>query len=193
MAAPADSADRPRLALVSDAVADWLQSEANKSGRPQMTLFGEEPPAKKRSKKAAGKRGQDVPDDSLRGGREATTLDRIHMAMLLQASGRSNALGSLLETEQSRGPDFVRLANALSALYPAGSEEKRLIDAMLLRGEPVDNAQARHHCQPVNRRNGVRIGPKGRSPGSTRGPHGSATRGDSGGVLSRGGHRRLYI
>ncbi len=28
--------------------------------------------------------------------------------------------------------DFVRLANALVALYPAGSEEKRLLEAMLL-------------------------------------------------------------
>ncbi len=27
---------------------------------------------------------------------------------------------------------FLRLANALSALYPEDSEEKRLIDAMLL-------------------------------------------------------------
>ena len=31
-----------------------------------------------------------------------------------------------------RGPDFLRLANALSALYPRGSEEKRLLDGMLL-------------------------------------------------------------
>jgi hypothetical protein len=28
--------------------------------------------------------------------------------------------------------DFIRLANALSALYPKQSEEKRLLDAMLL-------------------------------------------------------------
>lgn len=28
--------------------------------------------------------------------------------------------------------DFIRLSNALSALYPRGSEEKRLVDAMLL-------------------------------------------------------------
>jgi hypothetical protein len=28
--------------------------------------------------------------------------------------------------------DFLRLANALSVLYPIGSEEKRLSDAMLL-------------------------------------------------------------
>jgi hypothetical protein len=40
--------------------------------------------------------------------------------------------GPLLKSEQERGPDFVRLANALSALYPKDSEEKRLLDAMLL-------------------------------------------------------------
>jgi len=38
----------------------------------------------------------------------------------------------LLKAEVERGPDFVRLANALTALYPAGSEEKRLLEAMLL-------------------------------------------------------------
>ena len=32
----------------------------------------------------------------------------------------------------SGSPGFLRLANALSALYPKGSEEKRLLDAMLL-------------------------------------------------------------
>ena len=63
---------------------------------------------------------------------DATTLDRVHAAMLLQASGRSHALRSLLRAEQERGPDFLRLANALSALYPSSGEEKRLLDAMLL-------------------------------------------------------------
>ena len=53
-------------------------------------------------------------------------------AMLLQASGRTDALRALLSTERERGPDFLRLANALSALYPTDSEEKRLLDAMLL-------------------------------------------------------------
>ena len=62
----------------------------------------------------------------------ATTLDRVHAAMLLQASGRSQALRALLKAEQDRGPDFLRLANALSALYPPAGEEKRLLDAMLL-------------------------------------------------------------
>jgi adenine-specific DNA methylase len=64
--------------------------------------------------------------------REATTLDRVHAAMLLQSSGCTNALRTLLKGEQDRGPDFLRLANALSALYPLGSDEKRLVDAMLL-------------------------------------------------------------
>jgi hypothetical protein len=52
--------------------------------------------------------------------------------MLLQRSGRTNALRALLAAEQQRGPDFLRLANALSALYPNASGEKRLLDAMLL-------------------------------------------------------------
>ena len=62
----------------------------------------------------------------------ATTLDRVHAAMLLQASGQANGLRALIKAEQQRGPEFLRLANALSALYPTGSEEKRLLDAMLL-------------------------------------------------------------
>ena len=62
----------------------------------------------------------------------ATTLDRVHTGMLLQAGGRTNALRALVQAERDRGPDFLRLANALSALYPRGTAEKRLLDAMLL-------------------------------------------------------------
>jgi len=47
-----------------------------------------------------------------------------------QAFGLTNA--PLAKTEQERGPDFPRLANALSALYPQSCNEKRLLDAMLL-------------------------------------------------------------
>jgi hypothetical protein len=61
-----------------------------------------------------------------------TTLDRVHAAMLLQAGGQANALRELIKAEQDRGQEFLRLANALSALYPSSSEEKRLLDAMLL-------------------------------------------------------------
>ena len=71
------------------------------------------------------------PDARIRSAK-ATTLDRVHAAMLLQSGGRSQALRTLLTEETARGPDFLRLANALSALYPRGSEDKRLLDAMLL-------------------------------------------------------------
>jgi hypothetical protein len=83
-----------------------------------------------RGRARRGRAASDVPDESLRARREATTLDRVHAAMLLQAAGKSNALRALLKAEVDRTPDFLRLANALSALYPAGSDEKRLIDAM---------------------------------------------------------------
>ena len=63
---------------------------------------------------------------------DRTVLDRVHAAMLLQAGGHTHALRTLLVTEQERGADFLRLANALSALYPQGCTEKRLLDAMLL-------------------------------------------------------------
>lgn len=91
------------------------------------------PKVRGRGVRGRGQRGSiEVSDESLAAAREATTLDRVHAAMLLQAGGRTNALRALLKAEQERGPDFLRLANALSALYPKGSEEKRLIDAMLL-------------------------------------------------------------
>ena len=74
----------------------------------------------------------DGPGDRAAPEEGATTLDRVHTAMLLQAGGRTHALRNLVTAERERGPDFERLANALSALYPRGSEEKRLLDAMLL-------------------------------------------------------------
>lgn len=76
------------------------------------------------------KGGKDAAGASAKAG--TTTLDRVHAAMLLQSSGQTNALRALLKSEQERGPDFLRLANALSALYSKDNEEKRLLDAMLL-------------------------------------------------------------
>lgn len=63
---------------------------------------------------------------------QATTLDRVHCAMLLQASGRTNGLQNLLAAEQQRGPDFSRLSQSLIPLYPEGHEERRLLEAMML-------------------------------------------------------------
>lgn len=103
----------------------WLPGLEPKSTAPSIITRG-----KGRGRRSAT--GGRVSDESLRTHREATTLDRVHAGMILQSSGRANALRALLKAEQERGPDFVRLANALSALYPKDSEEKRLLDAMLL-------------------------------------------------------------
>jgi adenine-specific DNA methylase len=98
-----------------------------KSPQPPFFKGGKSEDFAKRGKKGAFVQGR---KEGIK--RETTTLDRVHAAMLLQASGQTNALRALLKAEQERGPDFLRLANALSALYPKQSEEKRLLDAMLL-------------------------------------------------------------
>lgn len=65
-------------------------------------------------------------------GNESTTLDRIHQAMLWQSCGDTELLRDSLKTEARKGPGFLLLANALSALYPTDCQEKRWLDAMLL-------------------------------------------------------------
>ena len=111
------------------AAADEIDTASNAS--PQLSLFPEEaPPVRGRARRRG--RSVTVAADGMEPTLSATTLDRVHAAMLLQASGRSQALRNLLRAEQERSPDFLRLANALTALYPRGSEEKRLLDAMLL-------------------------------------------------------------
>jgi adenine-specific DNA methylase len=86
------------------------------------------PPKSKPKARKAGSARDEAPAPK----QGTTTLDHVHIAMLLQKSGKSNALRTMLKSEIDRGPDFLRLANALSALYPKDSEEKRLLDAMLL-------------------------------------------------------------
>ena len=107
------------------------EMDATSSASPQLSLFPEEaPPVRGRARRRG--RSVTVAVDGIEPTLSATTLDRVHAAMLLQASGRSQALRNLLRAEQDRSPEFLRLANALTALYPRGSEEKRLLDAMLL-------------------------------------------------------------
>ena len=109
------------------AVAEWIESEPQVS--LQQTLFPEWEESRPKNRRG----GKNLPgSDAELQTRDATTLDRVHAAMLFQASGHAAALRKLIVDEQERGPDFLRLANALSALYPRGSEEKRLLDAMLL-------------------------------------------------------------
>lgn len=64
----------------------------------------------------------------------ATALDRVHQAMLLFAAGRAEALRRFL-VDQGAGSDarFWQLAQSLSALYPAATEEKRWVDGVLAR------------------------------------------------------------
>jgi adenine-specific DNA methylase/REP element-mobilizing transposase RayT len=126
----------------SEAVAQAIERSHGES--PQFALFPDEQRVPDMSIKTRIGHHTLVPSSSeegsaKRGGvkatpkpHDATTLDRVHAAMLLQAGGQATALRAMLETETQRSPDFLRLANALSALYPKESEEKRLLDAMLL-------------------------------------------------------------
>ncbi len=63
-----------------------------------------------------------------------TVLDRVHQSMILFAAGRSEALKRFL-VEDAAGNDarFWTLAQALSALYPASTDEKRWVDGVLAR------------------------------------------------------------
>jgi putative DNA methylase len=121
----------------AQAMAARLEREATTGQIIQIELFpnvegGAAPAIRGRGRGRGRRAGVNLSDESLAAARKANTLDRVHIAMLLQAGGRTNALRALLKAEQERGPDFLRLSNAFSALYPKGSEEKRLIDAMLL-------------------------------------------------------------
>ena len=63
-----------------------------------------------------------------------TTLDRVHQAMILFAAGRGEALKRfVVEDGAGRDSKFWRLSQALSALYPSGSDEKRWVDGVLAR------------------------------------------------------------
>jgi adenine-specific DNA methylase len=119
----------------ASAVADLLERAPTRDTL-QGSLFPEQPTVAAGRPKARG-RGRrradaSATDEQMAARPEATTLDRVHAAMLLQRAGRANALRALIKAELERGPEFVRLANALSALYPKDAEEKRLLDAMLL-------------------------------------------------------------
>jgi hypothetical protein len=119
----------------AQAVAARIEENATLGLQPQLALFPDDAVTTAPRIRARGQRKKGSRADTSAaadGAKEATTLDRVHAAMLLQAGGRTNALRALIKTEVERGPDFLRLANALSALYPRGSEEKRLLDAMLL-------------------------------------------------------------
>lgn len=63
-----------------------------------------------------------------------TALDRVHQSMILFATGRGDALKRFL-VDDGAGKDqrFWKLAQALSALYPSATNEKRWVDGVLAR------------------------------------------------------------
>ncbi len=71
--------------------------------------------------------------DRLIGG-GSTVLDRLHQAMLLFGRSQLALLGPfLLDSGMGKDARFWLLAQALSALYPVGSDEKRWVDGVLAR------------------------------------------------------------
>ncbi len=63
-----------------------------------------------------------------------TTLDRVHQAMILFAAGRGDALKRfVVEDGVGRDGKFWRLAQALSALYPTGTDERRWVEGVMAR------------------------------------------------------------
>lgn len=61
----------------------------------------------------------------------STVLDRVHQAMLIYSSGRSDALKHfIIEEGVGSDPRFWKLALALSSLYPRQSDERRWIDGI---------------------------------------------------------------
>ena len=63
-----------------------------------------------------------------------TTLDRVHQAMILFAAGRGEAFRRFV-VDDGVGSDgkFWRLAQALAALYPTGSDERRWVEGVMAR------------------------------------------------------------
>jgi putative DNA methylase len=63
-----------------------------------------------------------------------TVLDRLHQSMILFGAGRGEALRRfLVEDGLGRDQRLWRLAQAFSALYPTGTDEKRWVDGVLAR------------------------------------------------------------
>lgn len=106
-------------------------------------LFGKdeaEAPTKRRKKEPQGKLFEIIAEaESDAGGWSSksapklgdTVLDRIHQSMILFAANRSEALKRFL-VDDGAGSDerFWRLAQALVALYPKGTDERRWIEGV---------------------------------------------------------------
>jgi hypothetical protein len=115
-------AERSAYLLGKDAGKAPTSKRKSKSQPQQLSLF----PTLETEEEAAewGKTAVETPGK--------TVLDRIHQTMLLFAAGRSEAMKRFL-VDEGIGSDrrFWALAQALLALYPPGSDEKRWVDGVL--------------------------------------------------------------
>ncbi len=123
--------DRARLLPVSERTSYLFGQGSPASGKgrkkkkeEQTTLFGGVAPAAERSG-PAGELSLPAPG--------ATVLDRLHQAMLLFSNGRSDALKRFIQEDIGQDQGLWSLAQSLSALYPAGSEERRWVEGVLTR------------------------------------------------------------
>ena len=120
--------DRMRALFGKGGVA---QDAPRRPKRRQMEMF-EEPGNDEAGMDVGTSGGGDMGDLAVSPG--ATTLDRVHQAMLLFSFAHGDQLRRFL-VDDGAGADqqFWRLAQALSALYPPHSEEKRWVDGVLAR------------------------------------------------------------
>ncbi len=156
------AAERARTLFGEDgagAAADWIDSILGAG--TQAALFPEletAPPSRNRRRE-----GGAVIDGSfeLRIG-DATALDRVPAAMLLQARGHSNALRTLIASERDRGADSPRLVRVAVARSGCLTPCSRLCrgDGMELF---VDRRQAGGNALPTDCRipTGADAGPAG--------------------------------
>ena len=113
----------------ADTQADEIETSTTASVR--LSPFPDEPPAVRGRSQRRGRLSGSAAGN-LDAPLEATTLDRVHAAMLFQASGRRRSLRNLLRSEQERGPRLPPPGQHPVCPLPRDSEEKRLLDGMLL-------------------------------------------------------------
>ncbi|MFN0137420.1 MAG: NADAR domain-containing protein [Phycisphaerae bacterium] len=116
-------AERTKHLFGKDAEAGSAKGKPKRSKAKQGSLFEELDAAEASS---AVKWGVSGPTAG------STVLDRVHQAMILFAAGRGEALRRfLVDDGAGKAATFWKLAQSLSALYPAGTEEKRWVDGVL--------------------------------------------------------------
>ncbi len=123
--------DKARLLPVEERMSDLFGIEKAKqpvvkkrqSKEPTPTLFDTLPEWQE-------PKAVEFPEPKLNGAVK-TTLDRLHTAMLLFGTGRTDALKRFL-VESGAGSDerFWKLAQALNALYPKNTDERRWVEAV---------------------------------------------------------------